>query len=42
MNGLQKAGVDINRKVLAELAVNDQEAFSELVKIARNSVDNVQ
>jgi len=39
MDGLQKAGVDINRKVLAELAVNDQEAFSELVKIAR---DNVQ
>ncbi|NLJ59837.1 MAG: 50S ribosomal protein L20 [Firmicutes bacterium] len=40
MDGLQKAGVDINRKVLAELAVNDQEAFSELVKIAQNSVDN--
>ena len=40
MDGLQKAGVDINRKVLAELAVNDQEAFSELVEIARNSVDN--
>ncbi|HXL04098.1 MAG: 50S ribosomal protein L20 [Firmicutes bacterium] len=40
IDGLQKAGVDINRKVLAELAVNDQEAFSELVKIARNSVDN--
>jgi len=42
INGLQKAGVDINRKVLAELAVNDQEAFCELVKIARDSVDNAQ
>ncbi|NLS45513.1 MAG: 50S ribosomal protein L20 [Firmicutes bacterium] len=40
INGLQKAGVAINRKVLAELAVNDQEAFSELVKIAQNNVDN--
>ena len=42
MDGLQKAGVDINRRVLAELAANDQEAFSELVKIARDSVDNAQ
>lgn len=40
INGLQKAGVAINRKVLAELAVNDQEAFSELVKIAQNNADN--
>ena len=42
IDGLQKAGIDINRKVLAELAVNDQEAFGELVKIARNSADNAQ
>ena len=40
ISGLQKAGVDINRKVLAERAVNDQEAFGELVKIARVGVDN--
>ena len=38
--GLQKAGVSINRKVLADLAVNNQEAFGELVKIARDSLDN--
>jgi large subunit ribosomal protein L20 len=38
--GLQKAGVNINRKVLADLAVNNQEAFEELVKIARDSLDN--
>ena len=28
MNGLKKAGVDINRKMLAELAVNDKAAFT--------------
>ena len=38
--GLQKEGVNINRKVLADLAVNNQEAFEELVKIARDSLDN--
>jgi large subunit ribosomal protein L20 len=38
--GLQKAGVNINRKVIADLAVNNQEAFEELVKIARDSLDN--
>ena len=40
INGLQKAGVNINRKILAELAVNDQKAFGELVKIAQNNVNN--
>jgi large subunit ribosomal protein L20 len=34
MFGLKKAGVDINRKMLAELAVNDAAAFSKLVKVA--------
>ncbi|MEW6227565.1 MAG: 50S ribosomal protein L20 [Bacillota bacterium] len=37
MDGLHKAGVGINRKILADLAVNDQNAFSELVKIARGN-----
>ncbi|MGA8942588.1 MAG: 50S ribosomal protein L20 [Thermoactinomyces sp.] len=37
MHGLKVAGVDINRKVLAELAVTDQEAFAELVKVAKNA-----
>ena len=32
--GLKKANVVINRKMLAELAVNDMEAFAELVKAA--------
>lgn len=32
MNGLKNANINLNRKVLAELAVNDQKAFAELVK----------
>ncbi len=34
INGLKKAEVNINRKMLAEMAVNDEKAFSELVKVA--------
>ncbi|MGI6328806.1 MAG: 50S ribosomal protein L20 [Dethiobacteria bacterium] len=35
MGGLKKAGVEINRKLLADLAINDSTAFSELVKVAQ-------
>lgn len=35
MNGLKKAGVTIDRKILAELAVNDSSAFSSLVETAK-------
>jgi large subunit ribosomal protein L20 len=31
MNGLKTAGININRKMLAEMAVNDATAFSQLV-----------
>jgi len=31
MNGLKKAGINLNRKVLADMAVNDSAAFSQLV-----------
>jgi large subunit ribosomal protein L20 len=34
MNGLRVAGVDVDRKVLADLAVNDPQAFAALVKVA--------
>ncbi len=34
MAGLKKANININRKMLAELAVNDSKAFSQLVKVA--------
>jgi large subunit ribosomal protein L20 len=35
IDGLTKAGVELDRKVLAELAVSDKEAFVELVRIAK-------
>jgi large subunit ribosomal protein L20 len=35
MNGLKKAGVTLDRKVLAELAVTDPAAFARLVDTAR-------
>lgn len=35
MNGLHKANIDINRKMLADMAVNDQKAFKLLVEKAK-------
>ena len=35
MNGLKKGGVDINRKMLADMAVNDAAAFTALVNTAK-------
>ena len=35
MHGLKLAGVEINRKMLAELAVNDKAAFTQLTEIAK-------
>ncbi|HYE38103.1 50S ribosomal protein L20 [Methylocaldum sp.] len=35
MDGLKKASVEIDRKVLADLAVRDKEAFAELARIAQ-------
>ena len=35
MAGLRKAGVDVNRKVLADLAVHDSEAFARIAELAR-------
>ena len=37
INGLKKSGIDINRKMLADLAVNDSKAFSQLVEMAKSS-----
>lgn len=39
MNGLNKAGVQINRKMLADIAVNDPAGFSNLVKTAKKSLE---
>ena len=38
MNGLRRAGVEINRKLLADLAVRDQQAFTALVETAKSSL----
>ena len=38
MHGLKLAEVDINRKMLAELAVNDAEGFKELAELAKSKI----
>ena len=38
MNGLRKAGVDLNRKILADLAANDPGAFAQLVEQAKSAL----
>lgn len=37
MHGLKKANIDMDRKVLADLAVNDPQAFTELTSLAKSS-----
>ena len=37
MHGLKAAGVEINRKMLAELAVNNEAAFAQLVDMAKKA-----
>ena len=36
IEGLTKAGVEVNRKMLSEIAINDPKMFTELVKVARD------
>ena len=38
MYGLKLAGVEVNRKMLAELAVNDAEGFASLVELAKSKL----
>lgn len=38
MNGIKLAGININRKMLAEMAVNDAKAFSKLVETAKANI----
>ncbi len=40
MNGLSKAGIDINRKMLSELAVTDEKAFAKLSQIAKENLSS--
>ncbi|MBE3592868.1 MAG: 50S ribosomal protein L20 [Thermoanaerobacter sp.] len=39
INGLKKAGIEINRKMLSEMAINDEKAFAELVNIAKQQLN---
>ena len=38
MHGLKLAGVEINRKMLAEMAVNDKAAFTQLTELAKSKI----
>ena len=38
MHGLKLAGIDLNRKMLAELAVSDKEAFAAIVEKAKGAL----
>jgi large subunit ribosomal protein L20 len=38
MNGLRSSGIEINRKMLAEMAVHDEAAFAELCDTAKKAV----
>ena len=40
MSGLKKSGVEINRKILADMAVRQPEAFAELVTMAKGKIQD--
>src|ERR671916_1832605 len=42
MHGLKVAGIELDRKVLADLAANSPEAFTELAGQAKNAINNGQ
>ena len=39
ISGLNKAGIEINRKMLSELAIDNAKAFSDLVEIAKSALE---
>lgn len=40
MNGLNIAGIEINRKMLSEIAIDDAKTFTELVNVAKDALKN--
>ena len=40
INGLNKAGVTVNRKMLSEIAIDNPQAFTDLVTIAKDALNN--
>jgi large subunit ribosomal protein L20 len=41
ISGLREAGVEVDRKMLAELAVNEPEAFAALAEVAKQSLEKI-
>ncbi|EEK59934.1 MULTISPECIES: 50S ribosomal protein L20 [Bacillus] len=39
MHGLKNAGIEVNRKMLADLAVHDEKAFAELATVAKSNIN---
>lgn len=39
IQGLKRANIDVNRKVLADIAVNDEAAFAQIVEAAKGQLD---
>lgn len=42
INGLIRAGCEVNRKIMADLAVHDSEAFAELANVAKQALEQVE
>jgi large subunit ribosomal protein L20 len=40
MEGLKKSGIEINRKMLADMAVREPEAFTQLVTTAKSQIES--
>ncbi|MBM7584906.1 large subunit ribosomal protein L20 [Bacillus pakistanensis] len=40
MHGLKLAGIEVNRKMLADLAISDEKAFTQLADTAKSKLDN--
>ena len=38
MNGLKKAGVELDRKVVSDMAINDPAAFTAIVEVAKKAL----
>ena len=38
MNGVKKAGITLNRKMLSEMAISDPEGFASLVEVAKSKL----
>ena len=42
INGLMRAGVEIDRKILSELAISNEAAFTQLTQVAKAALDSAQ